>query len=167
MFDDGNFLRQNKETKKGSSMVICSGVSFDGESSGGASEQSNLEQANGHLLDEGSSDGVSEQSNLEDLNENCEFIFPVVNQRCQNLENNFGSDGLSEYEFMVPESAVPNDAICNGAKKPKKDELKPDLHSSKKLDINDEIDAQVTDNSSMYELLNFDNCNSAPELEVC
>ncbi|KAI0494199.1 hypothetical protein KFK09_024330 [Dendrobium nobile] len=165
VLDDGNFLRQNKGANMNPSTVIRSGASSEGESSGGASDQSNLEQANGNLLNEGSSGNVSEQSNSEELNDKC-GIFPIADQSCPNWENNFGSTGSSKTEPMVPESAVLNDDISNGVKEPEKDELKPELHSQIKPSVGDELDAQVIDYSSMEEPLNFDKYSSATELEV-
>ncbi|XP_020571483.1 protein SDE2 homolog [Phalaenopsis equestris] len=172
VLDDGHFLRQKKETNEFSLMVVGSCVSSDGELSSGSSGQSNLEQANGRLLDEGSSENVSEQSHPEvspeeGLNENCDVIFPVVDQSPPNWENDFGSDGSSESEsIIVPESTAQNDAIFIAAKEPKEDELKPELHSQTNPDVSDELAAQVSGKSSMEEPLNFNKYNSATELEV-
>ncbi|KAK8931379.1 hypothetical protein KSP39_PZI016152 [Platanthera zijinensis] len=165
---DGNLPRHIKEINGSSSMVAGSGVGLDGESSSGASGQSNLEQANESILDEGSSVNVSDQSSSEGLQENFEILFPMADPSCHNMGNKFCSSGSSETEtVVVPESIDLANAISNVIKVPEEDEFKPDLHvQADSYFCANIVAAQASNNSSLEEPLNLEKYNSAGELEV-
>lgn len=163
---DENLPRYTKEISRSSSMVAGSGVDLDGESSSGASGQSNLEQAKESILDEGSSVNVSERSSSEGLQENAEILFPLVDQSCHNKDNKLCSSGPAETEVVVTESTYLANAISNVVKAPEEDECKPDLHVQADSYICANITAEVTDNSIPEEPLNLEKYNSAADLEV-
>ncbi|CAL9774822.1 unnamed protein product [Musa acuminata subsp. burmannicoides] len=149
VLDDGNCLNQSKVDEDGSASGSFSGADSDGESSGGGSAKSNIDELNG--------DGI--------------LSSPAVEQVSGSGDSNSGSDEIDAGKAGAPEEV--KDVVVSAVEEaPKASEYKLEVESqpesAQKVPelVNKETVIESTNVSSPEELLNFDNYDSAAELEV-
>ncbi|KAJ6806966.1 putative protein SDE2-like protein [Iris pallida] len=168
VLDDGNGPSQSKKDAERSTLHLVSGVNFDGESSGGGSEERNSEEVSGNSLEVQASPTCSEQSNMEEANGSNGLISPAVGQGSGTGDGSSESDGFVESETRETEVSVIQNAVVSTLEEvPERVETKPAADESVKLQSADkEPVAQMTACSTSDEPLCFDKYNLAAELEV-
>lgn len=149
VLDDGNCLNQSKVDEDVTASGSFSGADSDGESSGGGSAKSNIDELNG--------DGI--------------LSSPAVEQVSGSGDSNSGSDEIDAGKAGAPEEV--KDVVVSAVEEaPKASEYKLEVESqpesAQKVPelVNKETVIESTNVSSPEELLNFDNYDSAAELEV-